>query len=277
MTFILSALLALLALEATATGVVKHPLHRRSGIKHSLHTRSTAAVDRPLNFHTDWLDQGGYFIAVDVGTPPQTFEVLVDTGSSDFFIPAANAANCKKGNCPGGSFTPDDSSSYSLAPGAPSVFESSFLDGSHVVGKYGDDTVRVGSAALRPFVFGVADRIQVSPSYVDGQGNPIGAQYGIMGVNFVSEETALDNGYNFTSPTVPLALKKQGYIGSQSYSLYLDDIEADNGHMIFGGIDTAKFTGELATLGVAAARTNGEQLIAGVRTQQVQAHGVTFN
>lgn len=239
---------ALLAAGSAASGVIKHTLRRRSGIRKAA-VSSDEAVNSQLDFHTDWLDQGGYFITIDVGTPPQSFDVLVDTGSSDLFVPSATAANCLKGNCPGGAFAAADSSTYSLRAGAPQPFNISYVDTSQVVGNYSSDTVRVGDAALKSYTFGLADDIQVSPFQLDANGNAIGAQYGIMGVNFVSGETAFPT---FTDATVPLALKQQGYIDSQSYSLYLEDIEADDGHMIFGGIDTAKYHGELTTLGVAA-------------------------
>lgn len=248
----------LLAAGAAASGVVKHDLRRRSGIRKSA-AHSDEAADSQLDFHADWVDQGGYFITIEVGTPPQSFEVLVDTGSSDLFVPSATAANCLKGNCPGGAFVAADSSTYSVRDSAPQPFNISYVDTSQVVGNYSSDTVRVGDAALRSYTFGLVDDIQVSPSQLDANGNAIGAQYGIMGVNFASGEMAFPN---FTDATVPLALKRQGYIESQSYSLYLDDIEADDGHMIFGGIDTAKYHGELTTLGVAA-QTRG-QIVIGV-------------
>jgi hypothetical protein len=55
---------------------------------------------------------------------------------------------------------------------------------------------------------------------------------------------------NFTTGTVPDGLYTAGYIKSRSYSLYLDDVAAKSGSILFGGIDTTKFTGELVTLGV---------------------------
>ena len=251
--------LALLAAEASAAGVVTHNLRHRVGIKPST-ANHKRAVDTDLDFRNDWLGPGGYFITIEVGTPPQSFEVLVDTGSSDLFVPSVDAANCQLGNCPGGQFTASDSSTYSLTAGAPAVFNISYADTSLVVGTYGSDTVRVASSDLEGFTFGLSDDIQVSPSALNAQGEAIGAQYGIMGINFVSGETAASQGLNFTNPTVPLALKQQGYIQSQSYSLYLDDIESDNGQIIFGGIDTAKFRGELTTLEIAK-DTNSQAVI----------------
>jgi len=78
-----------------------------------------------------------------------------------------------------------------------------------------------------------------------------------MGVSFDNDEAGACFSFsgdpdtcdvNFTIPTIPDALYDAGYISSRSYSLYLDDIEEQKGSILFGGIDTAKFTGDLITL-----------------------------
>jgi len=57
---------------------------------------------------TNSRDQGLYFANVSVGTPPQSFALQIDTGSSDLWVPAAQAAQCttdiaENGGCPDGS------------------------------------------------------------------------------------------------------------------------------------------------------------------------------
>lgn len=47
---------------------------------------------------------------------------------------------------------------------------------------------------------------------------------------------------------LPYALAKAGYIKSAAYSLWLNDRHASNGSILFGGVDTAKYKGELETL-----------------------------
>ena len=41
---------------------------------------------------------------------------------------------------------------------------------------------------------------------------------------------------------------KQGYIQSRAYSLWLNDIDADTGEILFGGVDTSKYHGKLHTI-----------------------------
>jgi hypothetical protein len=88
-------------------GVVQYEVQRRyypqlSTRSSNLRKRSaTISTDLDLNEH--WVFSGGYFLDLDVGTPPQRIEVLLDTGSSDLFIPSAGAGSCLNNHCPGGS------------------------------------------------------------------------------------------------------------------------------------------------------------------------------
>ena len=198
----------------------------------------------PLEFNHYWVDSGAYFIELDVGTPPQTLEVLVDTGSSDLFFPASNATPCVKGNCPGGRFNPSDSSSFEKEPKAPS-FYSAYADGSQESGFFANDHIAVGATTLENVTFGVASSVQVSPGIKNGPQN------GIMGVSYIDGQNApYGRNLSFEYPTIPKALYDSGDAASYSYSLYLNSNEDDNGSMLFGGVDTAKFVGELKTLAV---------------------------
>jgi hypothetical protein len=49
---------------------------------------------------------GLYAATISVGTPAQTLQVQIDTGSSDVWVPSSAASICsneKEGGCPGGS------------------------------------------------------------------------------------------------------------------------------------------------------------------------------
>lgn len=141
------------------------------------------------------------------------------------------------------------SSTYSVVREGTN-FSMEYIDGSRVLGTYSKDLVTLGSAALPNFVFGVAEHVQVSPGWHNGP------QYGIMGVSFADQEPSACLSVfgkcpvTFTIPTIPDALYAAGYIRSRSYSLYLDDVTSDRGSILFGGIDTSKFTGNLIELAV---------------------------
>ena len=46
---------------------------------------------------------GMWYTKLSLGTPPQTVEVLLDTGSSDLWVPSAKLSDCLQSECPGGS------------------------------------------------------------------------------------------------------------------------------------------------------------------------------
>jgi hypothetical protein len=112
--------------------------------------------------------------------------------------------------------------------------------------------VAIGQAVLNDHVLAVADEVEVSPTYQYGPG----PQYGIVGLSFAAQEASVcasaprSCDVNFTTPTVLDALFDAGYIRSRAYSLYLDDVDSSTGSILFGGIDTAKFSGELTTLSI---------------------------
>ena len=66
---------------------------------------------------------------------------------------------------------------------------------------------------------------------------------GILGVGFQATE-----GTSTLYPTLLDQMVSQGLIRSRAYSLYLNDLEAQAGHILFGGVDTEKFYGNLSTL-----------------------------
>ena len=134
----------------------------------------------------------------------------------------------------------------------PLPFRAKYADNASVNGSWTKDTVNVGGNSLNDYIFSLAKQLQISP----GEANA--AQYGVMGVNLdanevsfcASQATKRDCSVNLTTATIPDTLYSAGYIRSRSYSLYLDDVAAKSGSILFGGVDTAKFVGDLMTLGV---------------------------
>ncbi|KAF7195776.1 putative aspartic-type endopeptidase OPSB [Pseudocercospora fuligena] len=230
---------------AFAQGYHKLPVSRTFRKATSSHSK---AVNEPLTFEDQWLNgAGGYFADVKIGTPLQSMQVLIDTGSSNLWVPSTDAATCRNYTCPAGAFNGNMSSTFAPASDAPK-YHIMYADGSIVDGIYARDTVSIANATLTNFTIGYADEVQVSPNVVNG------AQYGIMGVSYEGEETgACPDGYapcngSYVIPTIPDALYESGAIGSRSYSLYLDDVVEQKGSILFGAVDTAKFSGDLVTM-----------------------------
>ncbi|OBA19436.1 acid protease [Metschnikowia bicuspidata var. bicuspidata NRRL YB-4993] len=150
-----------------------------------------------------------YQINVFLGTNRKQNQVVIDTGSADLWIPSSG-------------YDPAASNS-SIKTGYP--FSVSYLSGITAEGEFYLDSLSFGpeSPALSNFQFAQAT--------ADGPG--------ILGVADKNQEASpciYDN--------LPWALKEAGITNKASYSLFLG-ASGESGTLIFGGIDTEKYTGEL--------------------------------
>ena len=179
-----------------------------------------------------------YAADITVGSNRQKFNVVVDTGSSDLWIPDASVTceNPPPGQsadfCKGkGLYTPK-SSTTSQRLGNP--FYIGYGDGSSSHGTLYKDTVGFGGASITKQVFADVTKTSVNQ--------------GILGIGYKTNEAAGD--YD----NVPVTLKKQGVIAKNAYSLYLNSPNAATGQIIFGGVDKAKYSGSLIAVPVTSDR-----------------------
>lgn len=82
-----------------------------------------------------------------------------------------------------------------------------------------------------------------------GLGMQTDIPYGLVGVGYSTNEAALST-MGQPYPNLPIAMEQEGLINSIAYSLWLNDLDANTGNILFGGIDTAKFTGPLIKIDV---------------------------
>ncbi|KAF7192430.1 putative aspartic-type endopeptidase OPSB, partial [Pseudocercospora fuligena] len=223
-----------------------------SAISHKVEARGyhKLAVSRAPSLSFDskaqWIPAGGsYFVDVEIGTPPQPFKVLLHTGSDILWVPSSNSSACEADICAGGQLKANASKSFAAAKNSR-PFNVTYGDGSQELGIFASDVVALGDVTLSNYTFGLANKVQVSP------GTPNGPQYGIMGINYDSAT------FNCTSPNDPTTctliptvvdrMCESGVIDSRSYSIYLDDVLEQKGNIVFGAVDTAKFSGDLVTM-----------------------------
>lgn len=174
-----------------------------------------------------------YFANVSLGTPAQKLQLHIDTGSSDLWTNFADSTFCKSKQdpCYGGTYNANSSSTYKYVS---SRFNITYADGSGAIGDYATDTLGIGGVTLQNLQFGI--------------GYQSGSQEGILGIGYTTNEVQVNTYGGQTYPNVPELMAKNGVIQSNAYSLWLDDLEANTGSILFGGVDTDKFHGALQTL-----------------------------
>ncbi|MCJ1397717.1 hypothetical protein MMC11_000913 [Xylographa trunciseda] len=194
--------------------VVQYDFERREvpGLS-SLQRRQSVGVSlpaAPASIH--------YVINVTMGTPPQTFGLNLDTGSSDFVVRTSQSAGCMAGNCTAyGSFDPTKSSTY--VPGTLS-YTQKYGEGSSANGTMANDILSFGGVTVSNFSFAAVNQFNIDDN-VFGVGYP--TQEGIVITN-ISQPQYL-NGAS--------ALKAAGLIQASAYSIWLNDISAGKGSVLY--------------------------------------------
>ncbi|TAQ88566.1 hypothetical protein B7494_g3109 [Chlorociboria aeruginascens] len=215
------------SLAAVSFPVFKNPAH--SGISRR-HLSSRSSITESL---ANNLTGGSYNAAVTVGTPAQSLILAIDTGSSDVWMLANTADLCTSPELEnqdgGGCTTPYQSSS--LAVIAQGGFQIQYEDGSGSEGDYITDNLVIGGTTVANLQMGLAYNTTV----------PIG----LLGIGYDTNEASQS-----VYPNIIDDMFSQGLITTKAYSLYLDDLEASTGSIIFGGLDSSKYVGSLTALDI---------------------------
>lgn len=188
--------------------------------------------------------QGLYFANVSVGTPGQSLALQIDTGSSDIWLPSSTATLCRSvraGGCPNGQFTA--SSSTTFVDVEKGGFNISYVDGTGSAGDYFQDTFRLGGATITNFQMGLALTTTIGT--------------GIMGIGYNSSEANVATGNGTVYANLPYAMVDQGIINTEAYSLWLNDLDSSTGSVLFGGVDTGKYIGDLVSIDVYPSSRSG--------------------
>ncbi|CAK3975964.1 aspartic-type endopeptidase opsB [Lecanosticta acicola] len=175
-----------------------------------------------------------YFMNTSIGTPAQDFRLHLDTGSSDLWVNVADSTLCQSQNsgCSiSGTYSANDSSTYKYIN---SEFNITYVDGSGSSGDYVSDAVSLGGVTIDNQQFGI--------------GYTSSSAQGIMGIGYPINEVAVAYNGGRAYANVPQSLLNQGTISSKAYSLWLNDLDASTGSILFGGVNSDKYTGSLQSL-----------------------------
>jgi hypothetical protein len=130
-----------------------------------------------------------------------------------------------------GVYTANSSSTYAYVG---SWFNISYVDGSGASGDYVTDAVSIGGNKLAKLQFGV--------------GYQSTSAQGILGIGYTINEVQVNRANKEPYNNLPAQMVADGMIQSNAYSLWLNDLDASTGSILFGGLDTAQYTGDLQTL-----------------------------
>ncbi|KAI9676928.1 MAG: Vacuolar protease A [Caeruleum heppii] len=172
-----------------------------------------------------------YFSEISIGTPPQDFKVVLDTGSSNLWVPSSecNSIACYL-------HTKFDSSSSSTFKKNGSSFEIRYGSGS-LSGFVSQDTVTLGDLKIKHQDFAEA-------TSEPGLAFAFGRFDGIMGLGYdtISVNKIVPPFYNMLD---------QGLLDEPVFAFYLGDTEngeEDESEAIFGGINKDHYTGKMVKL-----------------------------
>jgi Eukaryotic aspartyl protease len=249
------------ALSSPAPKVVSAPLQRRhdtynaeSDLLRRRHLTKRQTVSQPLYNPPSKI---GYYANstlpvflhfadfVTIGTPGQPLSLQIDTGSSDIWVEVSGSAFCLQipSPCaPYGTYNKLLSSSYQFVN---NLFSIQYGDYSGAQGDYALETIQIGSTFLLLSSELTVDAVLTNVEFALGletNSTPV------LGIGYAANEAIVSRYGQLPYPNLIDQMVLQKSIESRTYSLYLDDINASTGIILFGGVDLNKFSGTLATL-----------------------------
>nr|XP_048323590.1 aspartic proteinase-like isoform X2 [Ziziphus jujuba var. spinosa] len=199
----------------------------RSSIrKYNLHNNVGDSKDADIVILKNYLD-AQYYGEIGIGTPPQKFTVIFDTGSSNLWVPSSKcyfSIACYFH----AKYKSSDSSTYK-ENGKPASIQ---YGSGAISGFFSNDNVQVGNIVVKNQEFIEATR-EPSVSFVVAQFD------GLLGLGF--QEISVGN-------AVPVWYKmiEQGLVSEPVFSFWLNrnSDEEEGGEIVFGGVDPNHFKGK---------------------------------
>ena len=182
-------------------------------------------------------DRTLYWINITIGTPGQPQALQLDTGSRSLWVPSTGSEVCSSSQVSCSVLGSFDSSLSSTFVDTDQSTTVGFVDGGSVTGDWFYDTMHISGRAVTS---------QLTVLGTSGSG----LSEGILGVGFPA-----------SYPTLNHNLAAQGIIASNSYSIWLDDLSAASGTILFGGLNLARFVAPLLKIPVVGGTTMSDGTI----------------
>jgi saccharopepsin len=198
-------------------------LWRESRLHALPHPATRNLGDDPVPVHD--FENAQYYGPITVGTPPQKFNVIFDSGSSNLWVPGEKCTNC--------GFHPRYNDAKSSTYHANGTAFKILYGSGPVSGFLSDDDISVGEAQVTQQRFAeITDVKGLGLAYA------IGKFDGILGLAFQSISI-------MHIPTVFQNLVEQKAIKDPVFAFYLPSTTGSDGEMDIGGIDSSHYTGTL--------------------------------
>ncbi|XP_074119143.1 pepsin B [Sminthopsis crassicaudata] len=198
--------------------------HKKADLAAKYFPNQDAVAYEPI---TNYLDSF-YFGEISIGTPPQNFLVLFDTGSSNLWVPSTY---CQSQACSNHNrFNPGGSSTFRSGG---QTFTLSYGSGSLTV-VLGYDTVTVQNIVVSNQEFGLSESEPANPFYYSDFDGILGMAYPAMAVG--------------NSPTVMQSMLQQGQLSEPIFSFYFSrqPTQQYGGELILGGVDPQLYSGRIS-------------------------------
>ncbi|KAK3987776.1 mitochondrial elongation factor g 1-like protein [Cladorrhinum sp. PSN332] len=237
---VIGGLLTTGVLSERLNGVVQWGIQKRHSPAPDL-TRIRKRASTYEEIITNEEARGGYFATCRLGTPAQNLVLQLDTGSSDIWVPDSRAKVCTANGTEGcalGSFDPSQSSTFNVV--GDDEFDINYVDGSSSKGDYFTDVFEMGGATLQNMTMGLGQQTDIT--------------YGLVGVGYAVNEAIVGTTQSLSSvyPNLPVNMVNEDLINTVAYSLWLNDLDSSSGSILFGGIDTEKYVGDLTRIDILA-------------------------
>ncbi|KAL0140166.1 aspartic peptidase domain-containing protein [Mucor lusitanicus] len=174
-----------------------------------------------------------YMATVQIGTPAQAFNVILDTGSSDLWVPSKA---CSKNLCPYNAFDPKKSSTYKDLSQAFDIL----YDTAYAVGEYGSDSVALSGVTVTHQQFAIVNETKgLYPSTTGSATQPDG----ILGLGYPGLTTGGSN-YN----PLLFSMVEQKLIPKPVFSFSMGGKMANigwTGELTLGGANPDRYTGNI--------------------------------
>ncbi|XP_053457954.1 gastricsin [Nycticebus coucang] len=232
---------AFVCLQLSEAAVIRVPLMRFKSIRENMKEKGVLEEFlRTQNYDPAWkyhfgdfgitngsnLDMdASYFGEISIGTPPQKFLVLFDTGSSNFWVPSVY---CQSQACTSHSrFNPSASSTYSTKG---KTFLLSYGSGL-LLGFFAFDTLTIQNIQIHNQEFGLSQS-QPSASFIYAGFD------GILGMGYPSLSVG-------GATTVLQSMMQRHLLTSSVFSFYFNKTMGSQreGFVIFGGVDNNLYRG----------------------------------